>query len=130
MTGEKVRQLNATGKGETDYDFSHDTLFFKVRNREYDHSIELDNIVVDIDKENFITGVQIFEAAKFLQIPKDALRSVLQWKLNAAIDENKLELRISFMAMIRNKLIEKNPIIIESLKENLPDSKMVMTALN
>ena len=119
------QHLDGRGKGEFDYDYSHDILFFKIKDREYDRSIELDNIVVDVDTQKFLTGIQILEASKFLRIPKDALTKIPRWEFCAGVDENKIEIRLTFQTIFRNKLIEKNPIIIEQLKESLPNSEMV-----
>ena len=122
MTG---RHLDAKGKGEADYDYAHDILFFKIRDREYDKSIELDNIVVDIDSAKFLTGIQIFEASKFLDITKMALNRIPKWEFCASVDENRVEIRLKFQTIFRNKIIEKNPIILEPVGEPLPNSKMV-----
>jgi len=113
--------------GEYDYDYSNDVLFFKVKDREYSRSIELDDLVVDIDKENFVVGVQIFDASEFLRVSKENLRNVRRWKMQASVDQNTLEVRLMFQTIYRNKLIEPRPIIIQQLKEPLPDSKVVAT---
>lgn len=111
--------------GEWDYDFRYDILFFKVKEREYWKSIEIGNLVLDIDAEKFLTGVQIFEASKFLGVDKMTLRQIPKWNFEAKIEDNKIELRLNFDVKIRNRIIEKNPIIIQEVKENLPDSLLV-----
>ena len=58
----KPRHLEA--EGEMDYDYANDVLFFKIKDREYDFSIEFQNMVIDVDEEKFIVGIQIFEAYK------------------------------------------------------------------
>lgn len=113
------------GKGEFDYDYKHDILFFKTSERYYVKSIELDNIILDIDKKGFIVGIQIFEASKFLNLPKNTLLKVPNWEFKANVNNGKLEIRLTFQVMVRNKLVEKNPIIIESVSEPLPNSKLV-----
>ena len=70
----KPRHLEA--EGQMDYDYINDILFFKVKDREYDFSIEFQNMVVDVDEEQFIVGIQIFEASKFLKIGKEHLRKI------------------------------------------------------
>jgi len=67
--------LNAKGKGEADYDYANDILFFKIKDREYSHSIELEDIVLDIDVSGIITGIQIFAASNMFQIEKEALQN-------------------------------------------------------
>ncbi len=111
-------------EGESDYDYLNDILFFKVKEREYSRSVELENIVVDVDEEDFVVGAQIFEASKFLGITKDALKNVSNWQFQAKVDQQKLELRLIFQTIYRNKLIEPRPIIIEELKEPLPNSEV------
>ena len=123
MNMEKPRHLEAPG--EWDYDYLNDTLFFKVKDRNYKKSIELDRAVIDIDEENFVVGIQIFGASEFFGIGKEALRNVRRWKLQANVDENKLEVRIVFQTMFRNRLVEPRPIIIEPLKQHLPNSQVI-----
>lgn len=114
------------GKGKEDYDLVNDILFFKVNDREYEKSIELDGMVVDIDKEDFIVGLQIFDASKFLKMPKIALMKINNWQFRAALNENRLEVRLAFQMVVRNKIIEKNPIIVEHLQESLPSSEVMV----
>jgi len=75
-----MKHLDAKGKGEMDYDYSNDILFFKVKNRDYDHSIELEDVVLDVDKEGYTTGIQIFGASKMFDVDKDSLRNVRKWE--------------------------------------------------
>jgi hypothetical protein len=111
--------------GEWDYDFKYDILLFKVKDREYLRSIEFDNLALDLDSERFLVGLQIFEASKFLNIDKMLLREMPKWKFEAKIEDNKIELRLLFQIQIRNKIIEKNPIIIQSSEEDLPNSQLI-----
>jgi len=118
------------GKGEADYDFKNDILFFKTKNREYVKSVELDNVVLDIDKEGFIAGIQIFEASKFLRLGKIALRDIPTWQFDAKVDRiskdvAKAEIRLMFNVRVRNRIIEKNPIIMPQLNEPLPNSELI-----
>lgn len=124
----KVKQLK--GKGEFDYDYLHDILFFKVRDRKYEKSIELDNLVVDIDNENFIVGVQIFDASKYFGIPKNYLRVAISWKLQAKVEqisksESKIEIRLMFQVKMRNKILQPEPIITQNVQAQLENSRMV-----
>lgn len=116
------RQLK--GPGEVDYDFVNDILFFKVKDREYDESLELGNLVVDIDTEKFIVGIQIFDASEFLQVSKDSLRNIPRWKFQAFINKDNIEIRLNYQTQIRNTIVEKNPIIVKENKSNLPVSEV------
>lgn len=115
-------------KGEADYDFKHDILFFKTKNREYKKSIELENFTLDIDEEGFITGIQIFEASKFLNLDKVALMKIPKWKFMAKYFDGRIDVRLIFQVRIRNIIVEKNPIILESISEPLPNSELECVA--
>ena len=131
MEKEKIIKKSIQGKGEADYDFKHDILFFKTKDRKYAKSIELlDNIVVDVDKEGFLVGIQIFDASEFLNLDKKELLSIPKWSFNANVyDGNKIDIRLIFQIKIRNKVIEKNPIIAQQINQKLPDSEMVCEAV-
>ncbi len=121
----KPRHLEA--EGEMDYDFVNDIIFFKVKNREYDFSIEFQNMVIDVDEEKFIVGIQLFEASKFLRMSKVNLREIPRWQFKARIDKGIIELRLDYQLKVRNKVFEKNPIIIQENKSGLPSPQMVQT---
>lgn len=113
------------GKGEVDYDYKYDILFFKTRERDYVKSIELENMVLDIDKKGFIVGIQIFEASKFLNLSKNVLLKIPRWEFKTTVREGRIEIRLMFQIVVRNKLIEKNPIIMQPTSEHLPNSKLI-----
>ena len=125
MKENKERILEA--EGEMDYDYVNDILFFKVKDREYDFSLEFQNMVIDIDKEKFIVGIQIFDASKFLMINKTNLRLMPKWQFKARIDRGVIEIRLFYQIVLRNRIIEKNPIIIQENTADLPSPQMVCT---
>ena len=125
MTGKRLE-----GKGEVDYDYKHDILFFKTKEREYSKSIELlDNLVVDVDKEGFLTGIQIFDASEFLDIDKKSLLQIPNWQFTINVHENIIEIRLVFQIKVRNKIVEKNPIISQQINQKLPNSELVCEAV-
>ena len=131
MEKEKIIRKSIQGKGEVDYDFKHDILFFKTKDRKYAKSIELlDSIVVDVDKEGFLVGIQIFDASGFLNLDKKALLSIPKWVFNANVyDGNKIDIRLVFQIKVRNKIVEKNPIIAQQINQKLPNSELVCKAV-
>jgi uncharacterized protein YuzE len=118
-----IRKLE--GSGVVDYDFVNDILFFKVDKREYSHSIELLGYVVDLDIEGFVVGLQIFNASNQFGISKNALRVIKSWKFEASLIEDVLEVKVFFNMIQRNKIIEKNPILVQKMGENLPNSTVL-----
>mgnify|MGYP001615649912 FL=1 len=125
MKAEKEMYLEA--KGEMDYDYVNDILFFKVKDREYSFSLEFQNMTIDLDKEKFIVGIQIFDASEFLGITKINLREIPKWQFKAKINQGVIEIRLFYQLKVRNKVIEKTPIIIQENKSNLPSPQIVMT---
>jgi uncharacterized protein YuzE len=122
---DKDKVLNE--EGIFDYDFVNDILFFKVKNREYSYSIELLDYVIDVDEEGFIVGLQIFDASKVFNMSRESLRIVKNWKLRASVKEGILEVKLVFESMLRNKIVEKNPILVQRLEKKLPNSSMLCT---
>ncbi len=114
-------------EGAFDYDFVNDILFFKVKDREYSHSVELSDYVIDFDTEGFIVGLQIFEASMKFNISKSCLREVKKWRLEATVRDNILEVNLLFNSVLRNMIIEKNPILIQRVEDDVPDSKILCT---
>lgn len=121
----KERILEA--EGEMDYDYVNDILFFKVKDREYDFSLEFQNMVIDVDKGKFITGIQIFNASEFLGIQRQHLREIPKWKFKAKITDGVIEIRLFYQISVRNKIIEKTPIIIQENTARLPSPQVVST---
>ncbi len=122
-----IKERHLEAEGEMDYDYVNDILFFKVKDREYDFSFEFQNMVIDVDKEKFITGIQLFDASEFLGMQKINLREIPKWQFKAKINKGVIELRLFYQLKVRNRIIEKTPIIIQENKANLPSPQMVAT---
>ena len=84
-------------------------------------------MVIDIDEEKFVVGIQIFNASKFLDMPKINLREIPKWQFKSKVEEGVIELRLNYQLQIRNKIFEKNPIIIQENTAKLPSPQMVQT---
>jgi|SRR3989344_1792349 len=123
-----MKNKNFNEKGVSDYDYKNDILFFKTKNREYSKSIELNNMVIDIDINGYITGLQIFTASKYLGLSKDNMIKIPKWQLKTLVNNKVLEIRLNFQVIVRNKIIEKNPIITQRIDEELPNSELVCVA--
>jgi len=99
----KTRHLDAKGKGEYMYNFKNDILLFKIKNREYAKSIEFENIIVDIDKEGFITGLRIFDASQVFRLSKISLKNIKRFEFDASAEDRVIRIHLRFMASLRNK---------------------------
>jgi hypothetical protein len=85
--------------------------------------------MIDIDKEDFIVGIQIFDASKFLRLSKTALRNVPKWEFQASVIDNVIEFRLLFQTVYRNKTIERNPIIMAESDRDISNSKLMVEAV-
>ncbi len=123
----KNEERHLEGKGVMDYDYVNDILFFKIDDREYDRSLEFNNMVIDIDKEDFVVGLQILDASQFLNISKANLK-INKWQFKSRITPESIEIRLTCQVNIRNKIRELNPIIVQQNTEQLPNSQMISAA--
>ncbi len=123
-----MEHLDARGKGEVDYDYKEDTLFFKIKNREYKKSLDYGNFVLDIDKEGFITGIQLFDASKLFKIDKNALLKVKRWEFNTKVENKIITVQLTFETVKRNKvIIEKGHNLERETTARLQDSETMCT---
>ena len=126
MKENKERTLEA--EGEMDYDYVNDILLFKIKNREYNFSIEFQNMVVDIDDDEYIVGIQIFDASQFLKIGREHLRKITKWQFKARLQDNEFRIDLYYQAVVRNQVVSNNiyPIIVQQ-NMGLPSPQMVST---
>ncbi len=101
---EKTRHLKAPGKGEFLYDYKHDILTFKIKDRDYKMSVEFQNFIIDIDTEDFVTGIRILDASKVSGLNKIVFQNMMSGKFEASIQDNIISVRINFVGVFRNKL--------------------------
>jgi len=125
----KERHLNAKGKGEFAYDYKNDILFFKIKDRDYLKSIDFDNLIVDIDTKNFITGLRIIDASKVFKMSKVALSKIKGFEFNARIEDKVVAIQLRFTSVLRNKptIQQGQDFIREALHTNVPDSRVFCT---
>ena len=124
----ETKHLDAKGKGEMNYDYANDILFFKVKEREYDRSIELEDVVLDVDKEGYITGIQIFGASKMFDVDKDTLRNVKKWEFKVRTEGKVIFVQLMFEMLRRNQVVERGQNLIRESSSLLTDSEVMCAA--
>jgi len=124
----ETKHLDAKGKGEMDYDYANDILFFKVKEREYDRSIELEDVVLDIDKEGYITGIQIFGASNMFNIQKNALQNVQKWEFKVKTEGKVVFVQLMFKMLRRNQVVERGQNLVREAPSLLTDSEVMCAA--
>ncbi len=123
------KQLDARGKGEYSYDYKNDILLFKVKDRRYQKSLEFGNLVVDIDHEGFITGLQIFDASKVFQLSRLMLNNIKQFEFHSTVEKGIITLHVRFVPVLRNKPLIKysHDFVREAIGSRIDDSNVVCT---
>ena len=121
------KHLDAMGDGITDYDYSNDILFFKIKEREYDVSLEFGDMIVDFDTGGFVIGIQVMEASKFFsddfhKLSKTFFKNKIQWKYEAIVDHDSrtIDIILNFQVVRRNKTIDFRPAISRPVPEDIP----------
>ena len=120
----EIKHLDARGNGEVDYDYVHDIILFKIKEREYFKSIEFEDIVLDIDKEGFITGIQIFNASNMFKVEKESLKEIKNWNFEIKVEDNVIFVQLAFEIIKRNKVIERVQNIIRKSPSILKNSEV------
>lgn len=125
----KGRYLEAKGMGQYTYDYVNDLLLFKIKDRDYLKSLDFDNLIVDIDKEGFITGLRIFDASKIFNIPKLALKNIQSFRFNARIEDKKVTIQLEFIPVLRNKPLIKQGqnVVREAIGSEVRNSDVLCT---
>ena len=101
----KEKHLDASGKGQFLYDYKHDILTFKIKDRDYKLSVEFQNFAIDIDTENFVTGIRIFDATQVSGLNKIVFKNLVRGEFKASIKDKIISVRLSFVGKLRNKII-------------------------
>ncbi|MFX1453073.1 MAG: DUF2283 domain-containing protein [Promethearchaeota archaeon] len=125
----KGRHLDAKGKGEYRYDYSNDIMLFKIRDRDYLKSIDFGNLIVDIDKDGFITGLRIFDASQVFQLSKLALNNLKGFEFHTRVEDKVITIQLRFTAVMRNKPVIKQgqDFIREAVQSQIKDSEVLCT---
>lgn len=119
------KYLDAKEKGKVDYDYKNDILFFNIKDREYEKSLDFGDFVIDLDKEGFATGIQIMDASKIFKSPKEDLMNVKKWQFAIKIENNIVSIQLAFILVKRNVTIQQN--FEREAKANLMDSEVECT---
>jgi len=91
-----------------DFDYLQDTLFVKLENNLYSHSLEKEGIIVDLDTTGQIMGFEILNFTNITGFNKDMLRTILGGKITLETENNILRIKMFLSTNYRNKTQESN----------------------
>jgi hypothetical protein len=97
------KKLDGTGKGDFVYDINNDILMFKIKERDYEKSIEFKKFIADIDSKGFVSGIRIIDASKIFGINKYTLSNIISWEFKTVVENGTITIRLSFVGKVRNK---------------------------
>ncbi|MGL6298807.1 MAG: DUF2283 domain-containing protein [Methanobacteriaceae archaeon] len=110
------------------YDSNFDVLGIKVNQKyKYKESIELgQGLILDIGEDNLPVALEILDASKVLNVPKDSLKDINSIKMDFDVNEKLICLKICFGLIIHNK---KESCLVESFVDNYPGIPNMETEL-
>lgn len=120
-------QLVAKGKGEMDYDSENDILSFHIKDREYWKSLEFDDIVLDLDKDGFIVGIEIFCPSKMFKMDKESIKRIKNWEFNTKVEKNIIKIQLRFESKLNNMVVKGTENFIREAEYPLRDSEVLCT---
>lgn len=97
------QQYEKANEGEFLYDDKYDILMMKVKEREYKISVEFQDFVVDLDTEERIMGVRIFDASKVLGVNKYTLQHIVKLDFKTNVQQGMITVRLAFEGMVKDK---------------------------
>ncbi len=124
------RHLDARGKGTWSYDYPNDVLQFGVKDQNYDTSIEMGNIIVDFNPEDYIIGLRIMDASKVFKISRYVLSHIRGFEFNAMVENRTITIQLSMTYLVRNHEVSQPAMnfIRDAVNQNLQNSQAIATA--
>ena len=113
--GEKI--MKNSYEAEYMYDESADILGIKAtRDFTYHKTIELDEgLLLDFDEDNIPTALEIHDASKRLNVPKNSLNEMIFFNMKVTVDAKSISINALFGILIHNK---ENKQELESFTHN------------
>ena len=95
-----------------DYDFENDVLYIYTDEGEYNESIDLDDVILDIEKNGKIIGIEILDASKMFKVDKyDLLKNLIKFEAVIKITKDVIKLNMKLEVLKRNKEIVKESTV-------------------
>ena len=114
--------------GVYSYSYEDDILYVLSKARSYDVSVEVDELVFDLDKSGKVVGVEIFNASNILNLPKEALRNLRSLKLEVVVGE-RIALRLQLKAVVRNGQRTGSFVLERDAPEHMQPSSMQLAVV-
>jgi uncharacterized protein YuzE len=119
---DKMTQKNSY-EVEYMYDESADILGIKVtRDYTYHETIELDEgLLLDFDEDNVPTALEIHDASKRLNVPKNSLNELIFFNMKVIVDEKSISINAIFGILIQSRENKQELKSFTSNNYNIPN---------
>ena len=89
---------------EYKYDYDYDILVIKkLEAFVYDKTVEIDELLLDFDENNSPISLEILDASQRLNISKDSLRNIINFKISISVNEKFISLYCMFNVKVHNE---------------------------
>jgi uncharacterized protein YuzE len=89
-------------KGKWKYDFENDIFVARPLQRKYDSSVQIGNLIFDIDKQGRVNGLEVLHASALFGISKVFLKDVVSGKMKVEVNNNVIKVVIQLKSFVRN----------------------------
>lgn len=110
------------------YDFSADVLAVKVkRDFVYNETIEMDEgVLLDFDIGNVPVSLEILDASKCFNMPKDCLENIFSFNMNVCVTDESIKINVTVGVLIQSRHEDS---VLESFIDNYANIPSMETAL-
>ena len=109
-----------------DYDFENDSLLFNCKNLQYESSIDLGNIILDMGVDGRPVGFELLHVSRMFGVPKSAIKNFVKFDANISISEEVIEMRCTIIVPLRNRKTEKIAVSQGINDINVPSAQIAM----
>jgi uncharacterized protein YuzE len=104
-------------KAKIDYDYQNDSLYIFGLDRVYNTSFEADNnLILDLDSNGKINGLEFLEASKRFGISKNYLKNILKGSISILVSDKLINIVMKFKIKASMFSKETAAISIEKIK--------------
>lgn len=109
-----------------DYDFESDSLLFNNQNIDYESSVDLGDIILDIGVNGIPVGAEMLHASKLFGVSKIALKNCQNLKAEISISKDTIKVEITISVLSRSRMIEK-VVASQGINDiNVPSAQIAM----
>lgn len=103
-------------KGRYRYDGEYDVLTFRLLEGRYDRSLEIGDVVLDLDRRGCVVGLRVFDASMLFGLEKEHLIEVEDFRFSCEFSDGFVSLRIRFTPISNAEpLLEQHLTIVREL---------------